>query len=96
MINQEDFAKQVKIITQNAWRQDSGGGTTLNSMVEYIVRESLAIILEAVIDHEERLEALERPPYSENKGYNNNGKNGGLSQPQGNQKAKSSRSSPDA
>lgn len=95
MITQEDLAKHIRIATQNAWRQDNGGGTTINSMVEYIIKESLAVVMEIILEQESRIEALEADVSSlENlvitlTGNNDDGKDGGLSQPQGNPKSTS-------
>lgn len=81
-LTQEDLAKHIKIATQNAWRQDNGGATTLNSMVEYIIRESLAVVMEVLLEQETKITQLEQRLEELT-----NGKNGGLPQPQGNQKA---------
>ena len=48
MISQEDLAKQVKMVTQNAWRVETN--TTVNSICEYIVKESLLFVLASLED----------------------------------------------
>ena len=62
MKTQEDLAKQIKLISQNAWRQD--GNTTLNTMVEYIVREALVLVMEIIVEQEARIEALEEQVFN--------------------------------
>lgn len=99
MFTEEELAKQIKIITQNAWRQETN--TTINAIVEYIVRESLNIIAEVLLDHELRLEELEQQ-LEEQQQLNKSetlpgfrivhkehidGKDGGLSQPKGHPKS---------
>ncbi len=88
MISNEDLAKQLKLITQNAWRVESN--TTVNTICEYIIREALQLVLESLqedfIQLEHRLEMLEdastdggfqEPEWSkktQNKGRGNNAK----------------------
>jgi hypothetical protein len=66
MLTQEELAKQMKLITQNAWREASN--TTVNNVCEYICRESLFILLD---EFNKRLEKLEDASTD-----------GGVSQPQ--------------
>lgn len=86
MLSTEDLTKQVKLIAQNAWRQETN--TTVNSIVEYVVREALLLLNEdfntqinemqtAVIALAEQLESL-----SEQGLIINASTNGGVSQPQ--------------
>ena len=48
MITQEELAKHMKLITQNAWREASN--TTVNNVCEYICRESLNLVLESTTE----------------------------------------------
>ncbi len=46
MISQEELAKHIKLITQNAWKVESN--TTVNTICEYIIKESLLIVLSSL------------------------------------------------
>lgn len=94
MYSSEELARQIKLISQNAWRQE--GNTTLNSMVEYIVREALELVMEIIIEQQTRIEALEELAHApvdlqqvfddaiNLREIQKDGKDGGVSQPQGN------------
>ncbi len=89
MIKQEELAKQMKLITQNAWREASN--TTINNVCEYICRESLNIVLESlqkdfdttITWYDELAERMEK--------LENASTDGGISQPQRNTEAQDKR-----
>ena len=49
MITEEQLTKTIKLVTQDAWKQ--GTHTTVNEMIEYIVRESLLNCVMPEIEH---------------------------------------------
>lgn len=48
MLDRELVTRRIKAITDNAWRQDSGTTTTLNGMIEYIIREVTLDVLDPI------------------------------------------------
>lgn len=44
MIDREELSRKIKLITQDAW--SVGTNTTVNSMIEYIVKQSLFVVLD--------------------------------------------------
>jgi hypothetical protein len=93
MLNKEDFAKRIKVITQDAWQHETN--TTVNSICEYIVRETTSLLLDELDiirsrladfdDFNERLLELEVTKLE--KDHADASKDGGLSQPKRSTKA---------
>lgn len=46
MIDEEDIKRQLNYISQEAWRIE--GNTTINKMIEYIVREALFVVVKSI------------------------------------------------
>lgn len=45
MIDKEQLIKDIKVISQDAWKSDSN--TTLNTMIEHICRDALLLVVDA-------------------------------------------------
>lgn len=45
MIDKEKLTKDIRVISQDAWKSDSN--TTLNTIVEHICRETLLLVVDA-------------------------------------------------
>jgi hypothetical protein len=54
MINKEQLKKDIKVVSQNAWKSDVN--TTLNLMVEELCREIIFLVIDAF---EARIKELE-------------------------------------
>lgn len=78
MITQEELAKKIKLVTQDAWKV--GTNTSLNDMVEYIVRESMVILLK-------ELEELQNIVDLTVEGLEHGSKNGRIQKPKRDTKA---------
>lgn len=90
-----ELSKQIKLICQNAWRVETN--TTMNSMMEFIVRETSELLLDeidmqksALADALEQLDevyALANTLKDELEELRNVSKNGGVQKSQRNTKA---------
>ena len=89
MIKQEELAKQMKLITQNAWREASN--TTINNVCEYICRESLNIVLESLENEFYLINKKFQELNGQLEELDNASTDGGISQPQRNTEAQDKR-----
>lgn len=104
MITKIELAKQLKIICQNAWKVETN--TTMNSMMEFIVREASELLIDEIdmlksaltdaLDQSDEVYALVNMLKDEIEELKNASSNGGFQEPQGNTKTGNEGSRPKA